>query len=390
MPTPLLCADLPGVAGTCPDAARDCEEILTRAPETGGSHLWLRVRKEQLGTRQVLEALARCARLGPDAFSCAGNRDRAGRCIQWFSVPRDQVDQPAPRPAAATQARMRVLDNTHGRVPITPALVGRLHWTLRLVGAGQGYQQARAILERLRLRGLPNALPFERGGNQLARWGRMLAHGRPLPGRVRLPRSEHGRCLRAFQEQLFNRYLAERVAGGLHDRCLPGELVRPRRGEDEIMMDAAAGQRRLDSWEAVPLGPLFGAGMLPAAGEAEAREQALLVRERIGTAALARLRGGRRATRAQPTRTQLDPAGADLELRCELPVDTHIACLLAEFQREDSLAEAEADADADRIEEADAQDAAAAAAAGDAAAAPESGIAYEDPSEPDTSGDRPA
>jgi tRNA(Glu) U13 pseudouridine synthase TruD len=83
----------------------------------------------------------------------------------------------------------------------------------------------------------------------------------------------------------------------------------------------------------VQLGPLFGTGMPPAAGEAAAREAALLAEEGLDEAACARLEGGRRAARVQPGKVVVDCDGGDVVLSCDLALDTWLDTLLAELIR---------------------------------------------------------
>lgn len=333
---PLAASHLPGLQGHAPAAAWRCEEVLERQPG-GGAHHWIRVRKEGLSTGQVRGALARAAGVPEDEVACAGNRDRTGTCIQWFSIPQAALEHPGALNRAGAQGRMQVLSVQPGAMALAPELVARLRWQVRLVGAAvdQGYPRARAILDHLRLVGVPNVLPEPRADPDgiLARAGRLLALGRPLPPALQRAQREPGRCLRAFQEQLFTRYLVARLADGLFARCVVGDRVRTRAGEEVLVEDAEAGQRRLDSWEAVVLGPLPGAGMAPVAGPAAAREDALLAEAGLDAAAMARLKGSRRAVRAQPQQVQLDPLEEDLQLTVELPVETPISALLAELLR---------------------------------------------------------
>ena len=327
--------DLPRLPGRCSPQERSCEEVLLKAPARTGVHHWLKVAKTGLGTQQVRAAIARSVGLDAEVVACAGNRDRAGRCVQWFSLPEALVDHPGPLRRAGVQGKMQVLELTASHKAVTPELVERLSWTLTLRGAaaGDGYRAARRLLDRLRHAGCPNYVAPERFGaaGAHARLGRKLLAGGRLPPQAAAAGTDAGRCLRAAQEWLFNRYLAARVADGLLARCLPGDVVRGSRGEVALAGDPAHSEKRFASWEAVALGPLFGEGMLPAAGEAAAREAAVLVENELSPAQLKRLHGERRAVRYQPGRASIDPAGGDLVLNCELPTDAYVSELLAEF-----------------------------------------------------------
>lgn len=332
---PLVTSDLPGTGGVCWPADRACEEVLAKRPAGTGPHWWVRVERRSLATAQARAAVARAAGVPVEKVGFAGSRDRNGTGVQWFSVPADDVEHPGPLRRAGTQGKMRVLELTASHKPVEEATVARLRWRFRLrrAAADGGYLRGRAVMDRLRRNGVPAYVPLERFGREgaFAKWGRMLAQGKPLPRQVRAAGAEEGRCLRAFQEQLFDRWLAARVADGLLPSCLMGDLIQGRDGSVSLVEDVAAAQRRLDSWEAVVLGPLFGEGMRPAAGEAAAREAAVLAEAGVDAGEVSRLRGGRRAARVQPTSVLLDVDGEDLSLACELPVDAFVSPLLDEL-----------------------------------------------------------
>jgi tRNA(Glu) U13 pseudouridine synthase TruD len=256
--------------------------------------------------------------------------------VQWFSIPSSAVDHPGPLRRAGVQGKMRVLAINAAHKPVGPETVERLKWTLHLRGgsAGDGYLRARAIVDRLRHGGFPNYLLPRQVGEDggLARWGRQMVEGRRLPAQV-AAKTDPARYLRALQEELFNDWLGRRVADGLLAACVPGDVVRGNTGALGVVDDPAATAKRLASWEAMVLGPLFGNGMAPAAGEALAREQLVLAEAGLAAGQVARLRGDRRAVRAQPAKSVVDRAKADLVITCELPSDTYVEALLAELLR---------------------------------------------------------
>lgn len=325
--------NLPGVKARSRRADRVCEEVLAKRPGDTGDYFWLKVEKSDLGTTQVRSAIARAVKIDPELVSCAGNRDRHGRCIQWFSVPEAPLDHPGPLRRAGVAGKMRVLELTRAHKPVTAQSVERLRWrcTLRGGRAEEGYQRAKAIMDRLRHVGLPNYLPENPGddGTQ-AHWGNELLRGGRLPKSV-AANVGAGRCLKAIQAALFDHHLRSRVADGLLDRVLLGDLVRSVTGSEETVTDVAHAQKRVATWEAVVLGPLFGAGMVPVTGEAGEREQATLLDAGLSLAQVQQLHGARRALRVQPAKAVVDLDGEDLVVQCELPEETAITTLLDEL-----------------------------------------------------------
>ncbi|MBA2479359.1 MAG: tRNA pseudouridine(13) synthase TruD [Planctomycetes bacterium] len=334
---PFVTNDLPGTGGVSHTSDRVCEEVLAKQPAATGDHLWLKVSKSGLGTQQARAAIARAGAVSIDFIECGGNRDRHGRSVQWFSVPANLVENPGALRRAGTQGKMSVLELTASHKPVTPAHISRLHWKVRIRGANRdgGYHRAKAILDHLRRGGLPNFVPLSCFGREASfvKWGRMLLQGRRLPAQVASTGVDEHRCLRSVQESLFDRYLSSRVEDGKLATCLEGDVVENRQGEVSVVAFREHVQKRMDSWEVAPLGPLFGSGMEPAAGEAAMREEATIAAADLPTAALGRLHGSRRAARVQPTKVILDLDGEDLILTCELPTDTYITVLLDEIMK---------------------------------------------------------
>lgn len=325
--------NLPGVNARCRRADRSCEEVLAKQPAKTGDYFWLKVEKIDLGTTQVRNAIARAVKIDPELVSCAGNRDRHGRCVQWFSVPEAPLEHPGPLRRAGVAGKMRVLELTQSHKPVTPDTIERLRWRCTLKGgrAEEGYQRAKAIMDRLRHVGVPNYLPENPGDDGThSHWGNELLRGGRLPKSV-AANVGAGRCLRAIQAALFDHHLGSRVADGLLDRVLPGDLLRSESGGDELISDVARAQKRSDTWEAVVLGPMFGGGMAPVTGEAAEREAATLADAGLTPAQVQQLHGARRALRVQPAKALVDLDGEDLIVQCEFPEEVAITVLLDEL-----------------------------------------------------------
>lgn len=324
---------LPGVVARCRRADRSCEEVLAKQPANTGDYYWLKVQKIDLGTTQVRAAIARSVKIDPELVSCAGQRDRQGRCVQWFSVPAEPIDHPGPLRRAGVASKMRVLELTQSHKPVTADTIERLKWSCTLRGgrAGEGYQRAKAIMDRLRLVGVPNYMPPNASddGTQ-AHWGRELLGGGRLPKSV-AANVGIGRCLRAIQEALFDHHLASRVSDGLLDQVLLGDRMRTSAGVEELVTDVVHARKRIASWEAVVLGPLFGNNMSPVSDAAAERELATLADAGLDALKVRQLHGARRALRFQPAKTLVDVAGEDLLVECELPVEASITALLEEI-----------------------------------------------------------
>ncbi len=335
-----------------------CKERLLRTPDGSGDHLWIRVRKIDISTGQTQQALARAVHCQPEDFKYIGTRDRFSDCEQWFSVRKDRVEHVPALKNAGYKSKVRVMEIGESARAISAGVLDCMEYTLRLgdAAANQGYLHAKAILDRLRQDGGPNYVApsrFGKGG-QLAKWGKLIASGKRLPRHVQQQKISKGACLQAWQGMLFNRYVAQRFEAGLLGTCLGGECIltgcqnttvnraedhAPDMDEEQDGVEGAAlvhTQKRLDSWEAIPLGPLFGTDMTPARDAARAYELAFLEKISVSEKMIGRLRyGGRRAIRFQPGNVHCEQDGDDLLVKCTLDPDVYITTLLEELLQTD-------------------------------------------------------
>lgn len=348
---PRVAADLPALPGALDIRPGDlgCEEMLLRQPGEG-DHWWIKARVDGLAPKQLVAAMARAGAVSEDDIGIAGGRDRAAVAIQWFSIHKDLVEHPKRLKMAGYKQKLKVVEIREGKGPIHPGLIAGLRWRCSLRGHGaQGFVPGRAILDRLRQRGFPNYIQRSMAAGNQAKWGRILAQGKPLPPRVVAIGADPRRCLLNFRNQLFNRMVAARLEAGELGTVLDGELLEvhcnrpPPKRERELATEGAAYQKRCDAFEVVPLLPLFGRGLEASEAEARARESAALAAAEVDEAAFKRLRGERRALRAQPTGAQVEIERQDLVVTCQLPVDCHIESLLREFLRDEEVEEADDD-----------------------------------------------
>lgn len=336
---PRITAELPGINCTRHwDAAIACEEVLRRRPE-GGDFWWLKVRSNAVSPHRVALAIARAASIEIDHVAHAGPRERRAQCDHWFSVPKAEVEHPACFRNAGYQRRLKVLEVREGARPIGPREVLAMQWQLRFAGgsADEGYDRAKAILDSLRRTGCPNYILGQHSSAQLAKWGKLLAQGKDLPRRVREKGESPKRMLLVYRDQLFNTWIAQRIASDVFSAPLAGDVMeigcnRPTWERDTmIVTDPESMRGRMDSWEAVPLGPLFGADMPESQDDARACELAACTEQGVKEQAFSRLAGARRALRFRPAELAVDIAGKDLTVQCQLPVSVRIAPLVEEL-----------------------------------------------------------
>ncbi len=338
---PRVTADLPGSGGRIKASPEDfrVDEIPAYLPSGAGSHLYLRVEKRGRTTRDVVRALAAALRVPEREAGYAGLKDREAVATQWLSFPVSRD----PDPASLAGEGYRVIEASRHANKLRPghSRGNRFSVVVRDGDPERARKCARALGER----GLPNFFGAQRFGTEgkNAEIGRLLVLGRTAEPEAR--RALRDRFLRrlvlsAYQSFLFNRWLAERIAEGLFDRALAGDVMKKLdTGGVFVCGDPAAEQPRVDRFEISPAGPMFGHELELAAGEAGAREERLLVAEGVTLADFARgggeAQGTRRAARL-PVQIDLEPLADGYCASFALPKGSYATVVLGELTKSEA------------------------------------------------------
>jgi tRNA pseudouridine13 synthase len=332
---PHLTADLPGVGGRIKSAVEDfeVEEIPAYLPCGSGDHLYLWLEKRDLSAELLVRYLTEQLRVPAADIGTAGLKDRRAVTRQWVSVPA-AAEANLPNVGGA----VRILDVSRHTNKLRAGHLRGNRFRVRVGETPPGAEAtARAILDRLERDGLPNYYGKQRFGRDgsTGRLGMDLltgrAAGRPNPFLRKL-------ALSAAQSQLFNDYLARRLADGLMREVLVGDvLAKWPAGGMFVSTDPAADQPRLAAREVVPAGPMFGRKMFAAAGPAAQREAAVLVdaglteRSFHGFGSL--LAGTRRHNFIYPGDVTCTSEADGLRLTFTLPAGSYATVLLSEVMK---------------------------------------------------------
>jgi tRNA pseudouridine13 synthase len=335
---PRVTADLPGSGGrikVCPEDFR-VDEIPAYLPSGAGPHLYLRVEKRGRTTRDVARALAEALAVPERDAGYAGLKDREAVTTQWlsFPVPRD------PDPASLAGEGYRVVEASRHANKLRPGHCRGNRFSI--VVRGGDLERARAGVQALAQRGLPNFFGSQRfgAGGRNADIGRLLVLGRtgePEARRALRDRFLRRLALSAFQSLLFNRWLAERIADGLFDRALAGDVMKKLdTGGVFVSSDPAADQPRVDRFEISPAGPMFGHRLQLAAEEARVREERLLAAENVSLADFSRGGGESEGTRRParlPILIDLEPLAEGYRASFGLPKGSYATVVIGELTK---------------------------------------------------------
>lgn len=232
------------------------DEIAATEPEGAGEHVWLHVRKVGHNSEAVAEWLARVAGVPRVNVGYAGRKDRHAVTSQWFSVQLPGREEP--------DWSLQVMDGVeivasrrHSRKLKTGHLAGN-RFRVRLREVAGDHAAADALLEGMRLRGLPDYFGEQRFGHGNLERARAWFAGRLRPR----GRNQRSLYLSAARAAIFNAVLRRRVQDGSWDRLLPGDLANLD-GSGSVFAVAAVDdelQARCERLDLHPTGPLWGRG----------------------------------------------------------------------------------------------------------------------------------
>jgi len=331
---PYLTADLPGTGGEIKvePAHFVVEEIPLYDPSGEGQHVYVRLTREGLTTREIEIGLAGLFNLRDVDVGCAGRKDKHARTTQTFSLslPNTNVEEVAARIGEHMPVELAWVRRHRNKIK-AGHLLGNLFRIVILNPREGALQQARAVVEALGERGLPNFYGPQRFGVE----GNNAERGREILFTGQGPRERWLRrlLLRAYQSALFNTWLVHRIERGWFDLLLRGDVAKKRdTGGLFEVQDPDIDQARLDRDEITYTGPIYGHRMWWASGEPGALERQVL-QEAGATDDLlqrAHLDGSRRHARLVLDALQVEVHPDGLALTFSLPKGAYATTVLRE------------------------------------------------------------
>jgi tRNA pseudouridine13 synthase len=339
---PVATHDLPGVGGTIGPAEDDfiVDELPLYEPSGEGEHLYVRLQKRGMTTRDAVRIVADSAGVPSNEIGTAGMKDKHAVTTQWMSLPARRAQAPE---SWTLPESLRVVETArHGNKLRTGHLAGN-RFRIRITGTdGDALARANGILDRIRERGLPNyfgAQRFGRGGDGLEGALEWLRGEAGLGPRRRAPPFERKLFTSVVQAEIFNRYATARIARGL-DQPLVGEVVRLDGSGSLFVVEEPA--REMPRWAAHdihPTGPIIGPKMRAPREEPLAMENvaaaALGLEERTRTALGRHGDGTRRDLLLWPKDMSVTSSGEGaLTVDLLLPSGSYATVLVRELTRQ--------------------------------------------------------
>jgi tRNA pseudouridine13 synthase len=164
---PFLTADLPGVGGVIKTRPEDffVEELPLYEASGSGDHTYALIEKKGIGTREVLDRLARALNVARREIGLAGLKDAHAVARQWISfehVAPQQLEQ-------VSVPDVRVLRTTRHTNKLKPGHLSGNRFVVRLrklvLPLPQATEVAGEVLSILSRRGVPNYFGPQRFGN---------------------------------------------------------------------------------------------------------------------------------------------------------------------------------------------------------------------------------
>ena len=343
-PVPLLTPELPGTAGLLRVSEEDfhVEELPLYQPSGAGEHLMLTVEKRGRSTPEVVKALAQALSARERDAGTAGLKDKRAVAVQRITL---ASKVPPEQALAVAGPGFRVLAAARHSAKLRP---GHLRGNrFRIVVRGvvpDGLTRASAVCDRLGAIGAANLF----GSQRFGKYEDNAALGRAILLRERQVRDRFLRrmALSALQSELFNRCLAARIADGLFDTALEGDVLKKRATSGLFVCeDPAADAPRVRAGEVDPAGPLPGHALFAARGEALRREQAVLDDARVDAGWFAagggEMEGARRPYRIPVGELRVEEHGPSaIALTFVLPRGSYAVAVLREVVKAD-VAEAD-------------------------------------------------
>ncbi|MDX1538338.1 tRNA pseudouridine(13) synthase TruD [Arsukibacterium sp.] len=304
------------------------DEQLNFEPSGSGEHLLLQIEKRGQNTQYVARQLARLTGLRMRDISYAGLKDRHALTRQWFCFKWPIKQELNWQDWQIEDSRILQVVRHHRKLRLGALKANHFQLTLTDVSNPE------ALLERLAQ--IKNGVPNYYGEQRFGRAGANLALADSLFGGEKIAdRQIRGLALSASRSYLFNTVLSERIARGLFNQVLDGDILQLDGSGSIFQVDNADStlQQRLLAGDVHPTAPLVGLEGAVVSQQAEQLEcQALAPYQRWCQGLVDyRLQGARRSIRLVPQNPGAAVTADSVSLSFALPAGCFATSVLREL-----------------------------------------------------------
>lgn len=331
---PFITGDAGGVGGKIKEEPEHffVTEIPAFRPSGGGPFVIVRVKRKGWNTRDLMKSIAKLFDLPGTSMGCSGLKDRCAVAIQSFSLKLPEADLQDVAKKIEDSLPVTVLETARHDRPLRTGYLKGNEFKILLTGASDDSEKIDTITDSILKKGLPNFYGpqrFGRDGCNLIRGQNILRGGSdPSGGWLR------NFFLSSAQSDLFNLWLTERMARGVFDRLIEGDICQKTTGGGVFASRSLdVEMERFIRGEIVYTGPIFGYKMRRPAGEEEKLEDEILQREGFSMKHFRKnnLKGSRRPGLIRIKDLQSRKTGDGWEFRFSLPPGAYATMVLREF-----------------------------------------------------------
>jgi len=311
------------------------EEVGGYAPCGDGTHTWMWVQKEGIGTLDAVRQLAAALGRREKEFGYAGLKDAKAISRQWISI--EHVDDGELERLRLSSVQILDVRRHHNKLKLGHLAGNRFRILLRDAGMVSA-ANVLTNLHFLTVHGAPNYFGEQRFGKRganLDKGLRILRAGNPKRASHTMPRRLFNLVISAVQSEVFNRVLCARIQ--TLDRLRMGDVAWIHgNGACFLVRDLAAEQPRHDRLEISATGPLPGPKMLRAEGEVGVLEDKVLEELDLPYAAFGRMphkthEGARRPLRVPVLSPAVEVVDDGLWIGFQLPAGCYATTVLREL-----------------------------------------------------------
>jgi tRNA pseudouridine13 synthase len=321
------------------------EEIPLYEPEGEGQHLYVRLTKTELTTKEVQIQLERLFGLRRGSVGFAGMKDKHAQTTQTFSLDVGHRDASFAQEAAQQIRHHIPVEVEWARFHKNKLRLGHLLGNRFIITITEldcpvfeATARATAVTDSLKQTGMPNYYGPQRfgpGGANVRQGLDILLKRQKKKGRWL-----QQLLLSSVQSYLCNRYLARRVAIGAFGHLLHGDVAKKyATGGLFDVEDPEVEQPRYLSHEISFTAPIYGPKMREAAAEARDLEDGVLADAPISLDDLAhaRVQGTRRLGRLLIPDVKIAPCEKAIVIEFSLPKGAYATTVLREIMKDDQV-----------------------------------------------------